>query len=155
MKRTVLAPTLLAALAACIPPAPVAPAPLVVQTGRPATDVVRTVAALLTADGFEIINSDAAAGILTAKRTAKRPAFAGAVICRWANGSISDNWGQIALTVSVTSRGDSAQVTSRAHVTFDGIPRVLDTGPSDTDCVSSGSTEAKIHDLFARKETPK
>jgi hypothetical protein len=98
----------------------------------------------LTADGFEITVSDAGAGIVTAKRVRAKTGNAGFVSCRYARGSIGETNMETTLTVSVTVRGNAAQITNGVRVTMPGLTGAMTMTPSDDDCASTGQAEGRV-----------
>src|SRR5690349_4605944 len=73
----------------CTPPAPTPIAPTQLHIGRTPTEAVQIATRELTAQGFEVAVSDAAAGTVVAKRIRSPDAQGDAITCRYAHGSMA------------------------------------------------------------------
>jgi len=147
-----------AILAACVsPPAPPAP-----QEFHAALTPQRAVAAsghVLVADGFDIQTSDAAAGIITAKRQRSPHGNDSLIVCKFKPGSIGSNAMTTTLSVSVSARpasdGSDVLISGRVHSSYGTTSgRMIGLEDSDADCASNGSEERRIAAALAATASP-
>jgi hypothetical protein len=139
------------ALTACAVPAPKPPqpAPLVIASGVPPAAVVQRAAQALITDGFEIATSDAAGGILVARKTTTLNQSAGFYVCRWGASAPGAASVQTELTISVIAKaagqGSDASLTAHtrtAHINYGQNVRSADA--SVDDCATSGLAESHV-----------
>jgi len=147
---------LLSALAvtafACVQPAPIqAPAPVQLQSSRAPATVVTAAAQHLVAQGFDIVTSDATAGLLTARRTQSPQLWASAIRCRFGTNTLAHSRGNATYTVTVTAApataGTSVTVQGRVRMSYQNIPGIsagMTAPDSDTDCGSTGVVEQQL-----------
>lgn len=136
-------------LAGCVQPAPVAPAPQSLRAAGAPRAVVQQAAAVLVSDGFEVTTSDAASGILTAKRVRATGGNADYIVCRFAHNSILDTHHRSTMTLSITARPlgtDSSAVIIGGTVLseYPDLTGMFAKAPNETDCASRGAEEQKI-----------
>ena len=137
----------LIALCGCVTPPP-APAPQALHVAQAPPAVVQTAAQELIRDGFEVMQSDAAGGVLTAQRATDNKGDETVLTCDFRKGSMLDANLRAVLTVSLSARADSAgsAVTIAAHVhsSYPRLTGILAVAENDKDCVSNGVTERRI-----------
>jgi hypothetical protein len=142
----------------CAPPPPAQPAPQNLTSPRSVTEVTQAASRSLVADGFEVTLSDAAGGIVTAKRTKARTGNSNFVTCRFAHGSIGETNMETTLTVTVTSTaaqpGARALISSNVRVAFPGLQGAMAMQPSDTDCASTGVAEKHVAAAVGASASP-
>ena len=138
-------------LVACLK-APPPPAPSQLTVAKPTSEVVQIASRELAAAGLEITNTDAAAGLVVARRARTPSAHGGDVTCRYQKGSIADERAEATLVVTVNARpsntGSDVQITSTVRTDRSNLPSPFKAGPNDVDCVSSGSIEKRLADAL-------
>jgi len=111
---------------------------------------VQTAAHQLVGEGFEVTQSDAAAGVLTARLATDNRASPPLLTCFFHKGSMLDESLRAVLTVSLSARADSggrgSAVTIATHVrsSYPRLTGVLAVPENEKDCVSNGVTERRI-----------
>lgn len=157
MKRIVSVATL--CLMGCVPqsPTPPTPAALEIQSSMPVSSALGIAGRVLSDAGFDIVTSDANAGLLAAKRTREKIGNSSYLHCKNGMGEEGkqQNLAAEALTTTVTvnitaqptATGSSIRPAARVMAIYGdtGVGRLPD---SDTDCVSSGVIEQRIADAL-------
>lgn len=148
--RSLYLVSFLAFATGCVPrtPPPPTPAEPVVTSSLPVGTAIGTSARILGENGFDILTSDAGAGLLIARRFRSGEENKDFVRCVAGIESnhrktIGALWLQTSITVTVTAkpqtRGSEVRVGGRVHTAYSGkFPE------SDTDCVSSGVAEQRV-----------
>jgi len=146
VKRLPLIVLLLAT--ACVPQVGPAPEPQQLTVALSPTEVVQRAARVLTAQGFEIQTSDAAAGVLRATRVREKTGNAAFQKCAHNPTSMSEEKLRSTVTVSLSATpangGTAVQVGSRVLSQWPSLTGVLAMADSDTHCVSTGEAEKLI-----------
>jgi len=141
-----------ALVSACVPPPPAQLAPKTTRTNRPVQEIAQIASQTLAASGFEIVTSDAAGGVVTARRHRATTGNSEFVSCRYKRNSIAESSMETTLTVTVAAKANAgnsdAIVSSSVRAEFPSLTGALKMAPSDTDCASTGSVEARILDAI-------
>lgn len=148
----VMTAALLWGASCAVPPAQLAPQRL--TSPRSPADVINTVARTLTAQGFDMDNLDAPAGVLTATRSRGPRGNADFITCKYAKNSINDSRAETTLTVSVVAKpssgGSDVTVTSRVQAKFPSLQStVMAEAANDSDCASNGAAERAVSSAIA------
>jgi len=131
---------------------PIAPVPRDLMVPGAPADVVRESARALALAEFELTTSDAAAGILQAKRTrGPRSVNWSALKCFFDSnsGAYGHLRSTIAITLSAVPRGDSSAVRIATVVTSSYPGMGLLAGEHEDHCVSNGTIEASVVQALA------
>lgn len=139
----------------CMPqsPTPPVPADLSAVSSLPVGTAIGTAARVLADNGFDIVTSDATAGLLSARRI--RETTGNSLYLRCKNGmgeegkpqNIGAMYLKTTVTVTVTARpeGSGSNVRAGGRVTASYGDNPIGKLPdSDTDCVSSGEIEKRV-----------
>lgn len=125
------------------------PEPQRLNTPLPAAEVVSRAARALTEMGFEVVVSDAAAGVLTMRRMRAPRGNVELLRCNWTRTSLAESNGTTTITVSLAARPEGASTTvvlsSRTLVTYPRLERgPLAMNDSDDSCISNGTAESAV-----------
>lgn len=129
---------------------PVAPAPTPQQTMSPVApvDVVRRGTQALLAAGFDVTVSDAAGGLVQAKRTRPKVGNAPDVRCGFPAGSMLGQALISTLTVAITATtsgtGSAVTITGHVEAAYPSLKDFWAHATNATDCVSTGSVERAL-----------
>jgi len=128
--------------------APPAPAPEQLHVDKSPADVVRRAAAEFTAAGFQIAQSDTAAGNVVAQKAGTPDTQTADIACKYQRGSPYGRLARATLVVNVSAKaagsGSDVVIGSLVHTDFSALPGAFNHAPNDTDCVSSGAIEKRI-----------
>lgn len=137
----------LMSIAACMK-APPAPAPEQLHVDRSPAEVVRAAISEFTAAGFQIAQSDTAAGTVVARKGGTPDTRTADVTCKYQRGSPYGRLAQATLVVNLSAKaatnGTDVVIGSIVHTDFSSLPGAFNHAPNDTDCVSSGAIEKRI-----------
>ena len=137
----------LLSIAGCMK-APPAPAPEQLHVDKSPSEIVRAATSEFTAAGFQISQSDTAAGTVVARKTGTPDTRTADITCKYQRGSPYGRLAQATLVVSLSTKpgssGSDVAIGSVVHTDFSALPGAFNHAPNDTDCVSSGAMEKRI-----------
>ena len=138
---------ILLTMVACMK-APPAPAPEQLHVDRSPAEIVRMATRELTAAGFQIAQSDTAAGTVVARKAGTPDTQTADITCKYQRGSPYGRLAQATLVVNLSARpassGTDVVIGSVVHTDFSALPGAFNHAPNDTDCVSSGAVAKRI-----------
>lgn len=128
--------------------APPAPAPEQLHVDKSPGEIVRAAVSEFTAAGFQISQSDTAAGTVVARKTGSPDTRTAEIACKYQRGSPYGRLAQATLVLALSAKpsttGSDVVITSVVHTDFSALPGAFNHAPNDTDCVSSGAVEKRI-----------
>jgi len=137
----------LLAFAACMK-APPAPAPEQLHVDKSPADIIRKATTEFTAAGFQVAQSDTAAGIVVAQKAGTPDTQTEDITCKYQRGSPYGRLARATLVVNLSAKpassGSDVVIGSLVHTDFSALPGAFNHAPNDTDCVSSGAIEKRI-----------
>jgi hypothetical protein len=148
MYRTL--PLAIAALSlGCLARPATAPTPLSFHVMHSAREATQTAVLALVNDGFRVTQTDSVGMAVDATRTATYNGNQDFVICQLPKQSAAAANRETALLISFratpAATGSDVTVSGKVTTTYPGYANTsMETGPSETDCVSSGTMERRI-----------
>ena len=137
----------LLSIAGCMK-APPAPTPEQLHVDKSPAEIVRAAVSEFTAAGFQIAQSDTAAGTVVAQKTGTPDTHTADITCKYQRGSPYGRLAQATLVVKLSTKpgggGSDVVIGSVVHTDFSALPGAFNHAPNDTDCVSSGAMEKRI-----------